>query len=196
MSVIYAGDLSHAMNGAAVSSLNADKEDAASMINAIQDFISNTTGNLVGRGYDEIRGHLQSYIGILEARSRIADEIIAGIKSACGTMISYMDGEGKLDTSELPDYYNKLNSLLQTLANIAGAINSYDPDESDVSLSYLYSQYTSCELQIKEVKRMIDLLEGLDAADAGAFASYSNNDQSVSSLNGSVAGVSTINVKF
>ena len=97
MSVVYAGDLSDAMSAsAAINSLNADKEDAASMINALQDFISNTSGRLIGAGYDSVRNHLEGYIGVLESRIRIADELIGGIKSACSSLLSYMDGESKL----------------------------------------------------------------------------------------------------
>lgn len=196
MSVIYAGDLSQAMSSsAAINGLNADKEDARSMINAIQDFISSTPGRLVGDGYDSVRNHLQAYIPILESRMRMADEIIAAIKGACGTMITYMDGEGKLDTSELEMYYTKLNNLNETLNSLEAAIANYDPDDADVSLDSLVSAKTSCENDIKEVKRMIDLLENLDAADAGAYGSCSGAVQGcVSTLSGSVSGVTTISI--
>lgn len=197
MSVVYSGDLAQAMSASsAINSLNADKEDATAMINAIQDFIYNTTGNLVGKGYDQVRSHLEGYIGMLESRIKVADDLIGGIKSACSSLLTYMDGESKLDTSELPFYLDRLNNLNNRLYSLAAAINSYDPDESGVSLSSLLSAYSSCENEIKEVKRMIDLLENLDAADAGAYASYLNSDQGLSTLNSSVVGVSTINVKF
>lgn len=195
MSVVYSSDLSQAMSSsAAINSLNADKEDTASMINALQDFISNTSGRLVGDGYDRVRSHLQGYIKILESRMKIADDLISGIKSACGTMISYMDGEAKLDTSELDFYNTKLINLTNRLESIVASIMSYDPDESDVSLASLRSAYYACENEIKEVKRMIDLLENLDAADAGAYASYLSSDQGVSSLASSVASIPTINI--
>ena len=195
MSVVYAGDLSDAMSAsAAINSLNADKEDAASMINALQDFISNTSGRLIGAGYDSVRNHLESYIGVLESRIRIADELIGGIKSACSSLLSYMDGESKLDTSELEMYYTKQTNLNNRLNSLESAIANYDPDEDEVDIGSLINAYNACELELKEVERMIALLEGLDAADSAAYGAYTGSGAGLSSLSGSVSGVSTISL--
>lgn len=195
MSVVYSGDLSSAMSGSnIINGLNADKEDTKSMINALQDFISNTTDKLVGEGYDSVRQHLQGYITILEARMKIADDIIAAIKSACSTMITYMDGEAKLDTNDLESYKSQLIKLQNKLDGLVYSINNYDPDTAEVSLSSLRASYFQCMNDIKDVKRMIDLLENLDAADAGAYGSYMSSEQGITSLSNGTSNISTINI--
>ena len=83
MPVLNKSDLNMAnSSGAYMNALISDQEDAQSLINAINEFVSSSTEHLKGEAYDAVRAHLQTYIPVLEMRVKTATSIMEAIKSA------------------------------------------------------------------------------------------------------------------
>ena len=156
MPVLNKSDLNMAnSSGAYMNALISDQEDAQSLINAINEFVSSSTEHLKGEAYDSVRAHLQTYIPVLEMRVKTATSIMEAIKSANDSMIDYMEEESVLNTDELDQLYNEYNSYITTAQNRLNSANVYVTQEAKKQAMSEYEQYARLA---RKVNKKIQLL--------------------------------------
>ncbi len=200
MAMVLSGDLSGSAISSAVALLEAEVADTTNLINAINSFIDDSTTTLKGKSYDAARQKLGLYLEDIKARQNIATELATAISNGAASMAGYMEGYSKLDDSEIDEIEAEIKSLeskisvaRQTIYNIN---QSNEDSENLVSVSYYTQQISSYESAIEELKKELDKLINLEAADSSAFSGVEGACESVVKYSASVEGikVSSINV--
>lgn len=200
MAMVLSGDLSGSAISSAVALLEAEVADTTNLINAINSFIDDSTTTLKGKSYDAARQKLGLYLEDIKARQNIATELATAISNGAASMAGYMEGYSKLDDSEIDEIEAEIKSLeskisvaRQTIYNIN---QSNEDSENLVSVSYYMQQISSYESAIEELKKELDKLINLEAADSSAFSGVEGACESVVKYSASVEGikVSSINV--
>lgn len=200
MAMVLSGDLSGSAISSAVALLEAEVADTTNLINAINSFIDDSTTTLKGKSYDAARQKLGLYLEDIKARQNIATELATAISNGAASMAGYMEGYSKLDDSEIDEIEAEIKSLeskisvaRQTIYNIN---QSNEDSENLVSVSYYMQQISSYESAIEELKKELDKLINLEAADSSAFSGVESACESVVKYSASVEGikVSSINV--
>lgn len=199
MAVVLSEDLSGTAISNAISLLEAEENDTTQLINAINAFIEESTLTLKGKSYDAARQKLSLYLEDIKSRQKIASELASAISEGAASLSSYMESYSKLDDSEIGELETEISSLetkisgaRQTIYNIKQ--NNQD-SENPVSISYYTEQISSWESVIEELKKKLDKLVNLEAADASSFSGVEGACESVVKYNAAVEGikVSSIN---
>ena len=200
MAMVLSGDLSGSAISSAVALLEAEVADTTNLINAINSFIEDSTTTLKGKSYDAARQKLGVYIADIKSRQSIATELATAISEGAASMAGYMEGYSKLDDAEIDEIEAEIRSLeskisgaRQTIYNIN---QSNENSENLVSVSYYRQQISTWESAIEELKKELDKLVNLEAADSSAFSGVSGACESIVKYSASVEGirVSSINV--
>ena len=147
-----------------------DKEitDSQKINNTLDNFTSVLSNKFSGEVYDEVSKKIAVYKECNLSREKTSSELKSKISSALDSLSSYMEGYSYLDTEELDELKVKRANCQTNYINILSAINSSTSKNSDLSL--LRSQLDSLGVQLQEIDKLIEKLEGLPAADASAFA--------------------------
>lgn len=200
MAMVLSGDLSGSAISSAVALLEAEVADTTNLINAINSFIEDSTTTLKGKSYDAARQKLGLYLADIKSRQSIATELATAISEGAASMAGYMEGYSKLDDAEIDEIEAEIRSLeskisgaRQTIYNIN---QSNENSENLVSVSYYRQQISTWESAIEELKKELDKLVNLEAADSSAFSGVSGACESIVKYSASVEGirVSSINV--
>lgn len=190
MPVLNKSDLNMAnSSGAYMNALISDQEDAQSLINAINEFVSSSTEHLKGEAYDAVRAHLQTYIPVLEMRVKTATSIMEAIKSANDSMIDYMEEESVLNTDELDQLYNEYNSYITTAQNRLNSANVYVTQEAKKQAMSEYEQYARLA---RKVNKKIQLLEGLVHKDNSVYSSLSSLEGEITTYKNAIGDINPI----
>ena len=146
-----------------------DKEmsDCQKMNNTLDSFISELSSKFSGAAYDSISEKINVYKECNLSREKTSSELKSKITSALDSLSSYMEGYTYLDTSELDSIKVKRANCQTNYNNILNAIRN---SSKNTNLSNLRNQLSALEVQLREIDKLIEKLEGLPAADASAFA--------------------------
>lgn len=200
MALVLSGDLSGSAISNAVALLEAEANDTSQLISAINSFIDDSTTTLKGKSYDAARQKLSLYLEDIKLRQSIAAELAAAISEGAASLSSYMEGYSKLDDSEIDEIEAEISKLQIKISGARQTINkindSNEVSDNSVSISYYTQQISSWESTIEELKKELDKLINLEAADASAFSGVEGACESVVKYSASVEGirVSSINV--
>lgn len=190
MPVLNKSDLNMAnSSGAYMNALISDQEDAQSLINVINEFVSSSTEHLKGEAYDAVRAHLQTYIPVLEMRVKTATSIMEAIKSANDSMIDYMEEESVLNTDELDQLYNEYNSYITTAQSRLNSANVYVTQEAKKQAMSEYEQYARLA---RKVNKKIQLLEGLVHKDNSVYSSLSSLEGEITAYKNAIGDINPI----
>lgn len=197
MALVLMEDLVNANDSSAkeIANLMADKEDAQQLIDLLASFISNSTEELKGNAYDKVRNHMSGYIDILETRIKVADAIIQSIKGANNSLIDYMEDEPKLDTAELDSLKADLSSVQNLVDSYTYRIDNYDSSQEHVSLFSLKLSRSSQESRLKELKKKVELIEGLGSADGVATGKLNEVETDIASFKTTINGINNIKIE-
>lgn len=185
-------DLDDANESTSVNNLKKDKEDAQAVIGAIQDFISSSKEVLVGESFDAIRKQLNNYSILMQYRIRAADSLINALKDANNSLVTYMDGEAKLNTDDYDTFKSEYDKAKQSADSLNARIRSYDSDKETASLSSLESQRDAAEATATKYKKLMDLVEGLPGADSTAYNKLTSGAADADTYRGMVGEIVTI----
>jgi ElaB/YqjD/DUF883 family membrane-anchored ribosome-binding protein len=194
MSLLLQSDLQAANNSKAITSLTTDMEDTKKLLAAVENFISGSTSELKGEAYDTVRAHMQVYVEALNSRIKVAENLIAAIKSANGTMTSYMDGEPKLDTSQMETVKNQMNTFKNSADDLYVRYKYYNPEKERISKETIYSLYSEQLRLAKEKEKLYDLLDHLDSTDTATYNKLKAATDDVNTFKTSVGSISSIKV--
>lgn len=194
MTLLLKSDLSSANSSKAISTLRTDMDDTQKMISAIEDFISSSDSVLVGASFDTIRSHMQKYVDALNKRVKVDESLVNALIKANTTMINYMDGESKLDTSEREAYQSEAESYRSKASGYLDRINSYNSETETVSRNDLFTMYYEAVGEAKKREKIVKLLDELDATDSATYSSLNSTIDEVSSFSTEVGSISTIKV--
>ena len=193
MAMVLSGDLSGSAISSAVALLEAEVADTTNLINAINSFIEDSTTTLKGKSYDAARQKLGLYLADIKSRQSIATELATAISEGAASMAGYMEGYSKLDDAEIDEIEAEIRSLeskisgaRQTIYNIN---QSNENSENLVSVSYYTQQISTWESAIEELKKELDKLVNLEAADSSAFSGVSGACESIVKYSASVEGI-------
>lgn len=194
MSLLLQSDLSSANSSKAISLLTSDMEDSKKLSDSIEDFINSSTEVLKGASFDTVRSHMQKYVDALSKRVKTAESLINAIKAANDSMTSYMDGEPKLDSSELETLQSQVNSYRSKAQGYLSRIDNYDSEKETMSKNALYEAYYAARDEQRKREKIIKLINGLEAQDSATFATLSSVSDEISQFSNDVGGINSINV--
>ena len=194
MALLLQSDLSSANSSKMISLLTSDMEDSKKLIASLEDFSSSSTSVLVGASFDAVRSHLQGYIDALNTRVKVAESLISSLKAANDAMSDYMDGEAKLDSSELETLQNEANHYKSQAQSYFSRIDNYDSEKESMSKQALYDAYYGAREEQRRREKIIKLINDLEAQDSATFATLSSVTDEISQFSDSVGGISTIRI--
>ncbi len=176
MTKLYLDELDAALGGTTCSTLTQDSTDSKSVDDIIKSFCEKSDGKLSGEQWNKVRGKLTQYQAALGARAEVANKLSEAIQKALKLLKDYMGSDNMLDTSKLDDYKAErqrckeciasLNSMLnETVAKkVQNADGSYSTTYvSAYDSSVINAQIAAAEDTLKELDRIIEKIEGLDA---------------------------------
>lgn len=194
MSLLLQSDLSAANGSKAIAALSNDMDDTRKLLASVEGFISGSTEHLKGESFDTVRSHMQVYVDALNARIKVAENLISAIKSANSTMSNYMDGEPRLDTSELESVKHQWDNLKATASSYLSRYNNYNAEKERISREALYGLYTETERQAKLKEKKYNLLDKLDSTDSATYSKLQSSTEDISTFKGTVGGIKAIKV--
>ena len=176
MTKLYLDELDAALGGSTCSTLNQDSTDSKSVNEAINAFCENTSGKLSGEAWDKVRGKLSQYQTALGTRAELANKLSAAIEKALKLLKDYMGSDQMLDTSKLEEYKAAREECKESIATLNSMLTEMVEKkvknaDGTYSTSYVHAYDTSAvqaqislaEDTLKELDRIIEKIEGLDA---------------------------------
>lgn len=177
MAMVLSGDLTGSAISNAVALLEAEANDTTQIINAISAFIDDSAMTLKGKGYDAAREKLGLYLEDIKLRQTIAAELADAISQGAASLLGFMEGFPELDDSEIEQVETEIKSLegkisgaRQTIYNINQSNLEIEDSENLVSTSCYTQQISTWEATIEELKKKLEKLLNLKAADSSAFS--------------------------
>ena len=193
MAVVFSSDLSGGSISSIVSVLEAEAEDAQSLINAINGFVYGTKSSLTGRGYDLARQKMSMYVQDLKVRKQVAMDLASAISQGASSLLGYMEEFSKLDDSEILELENEIkkldNSILNARSILRKIINNAEEDD-DKYIGYYRRQISYWETAKKDLDRKLEKLINLASADSAAFSGVESVGDQVAQYGASIDGIS------
>ena len=199
MAMVLSGDLSGSVISNAVALLEAEVNDTTQLINAINSFIEDSTITLKGKSYDAAKQKLGLYLEDIKSRQLIATELANAISQGAASLSSYMESYSKLDDSEIGEIEAEISNLERKISGARQTIYNIKQNNQDgenlVSISYYTQQISSWESTMEELKKGLDKLVNLKAADSSAFSGVEGACESVVKYGASVEGIRVSSIK-
>ena len=129
----------------------------------LDDFISNTTDQLKGSGYDMIRVKVSLYKEAYIVLHTVSENLLSSIYYINNSMLNYMEGYEYLDNSQVGE-------LSQYLSNIAAYIDYLSQKSASDGLDYS-AEIAEWQELYNKIKHLIELLKGLSSKDNELFTS-------------------------
>ncbi len=202
MTKLYLDELDAALGGSTFSTLKQDSEDSKSVKDAITAFCARSDGKLSGEQWDKVRGKLEQYQSALDVRVGLANKLAEAIEKALKLLKDYMGSDQMLDTSKLEEYRAErqkcvdciasLNAMLtekveKKVKNADGTYTSTYVNAYDTAT--VKAQISVAEDTLKELDRIIEKIEGLDAIYKEAESIMEEAYQEVVVFSGSVSSI-------
>ena len=165
-----------AVGSAVESALSYEVSDADKLINAINDFTSESVGRLSGDIWVSEMRVFEGYISILNTRKQIALDLLNSMRLANNIMDNYIDGfpdsPDRCDTALIPELEAKIASLRQQIESL---LEQSRRTGVSVDVSALYEQ-------LKKFEEILEYLKKLPPTDASAYQKYDSVKSSISSM--------------
>ena len=194
MSLLLASDLSAANSSKSITCLTNDMDDAKKLIASVENFISSSPEVLKGDSFDAVRSHMKLYVDALNKRVTVAENIISAMKSANSKMLTYMDGEPKLDTAERETVKGQMDAYNSAAANYRSRANNYDSLHERISREKLESMAYDAEQNAKKMEKKLKLIDNLDSTDSAAYSAFQSATDGINGFKNDVGGINTIKV--
>ena len=185
----FSSDMTSGSNGKLISTLETASSEANTFSQVISLFRSTTVTSLVGPGYDSIRNKMGLYEDGLNIIKTISDNLISNIKAANNAGLNAMQGYGELNTENLGELTNRLNTSKQILQVLYSMLSS--GELTDEEASSVASSISSYESIIERLSKLIDILNKLPGRIRGARSMLNGSESDASNL---CSKVSNINV--
>ena len=185
----FSSDMTSGSNGKLISTLETASSEANTFSQVISLFRSTTVTSLVGPGYDSIRNKMGLYEDGLNIIKTIGDNLISNIKAANNAGLNAMQGYGELNTENLVELTNRLNTSKQILQVLYAMLSS--GELTDEEASSVASSISSYESIIERLSKLIDILNKLPGRIRGARSMLNGSESDASNL---CSKVSNINV--
>ena len=185
----FSSDMTSGSNGKLISTLETASSEANTFSQVISLFRSTTVTSLVGPGYDSIRNKMGLYEDGLNIIKTISDNLISNIKAANNAGLNAMQGYGELNTENLVELTNRLNTSKQILQVLYAMLSS--GELTDEEASSVASSISSYESIIERLSKLIDILNKLPGRIRGARSMLNGSESDASNL---CSKVSNINV--
>ena len=185
----FSSDMTSGSNGKLISTLETASSEANTFSQVISLFRSTTVTSLVGPGYDSIRNKMGLYEDGLNIIKTISDNLISNIKAANNAGLNAMQGYGELNTENLGELTNRLNTSKQILQVLYAMLSS--GELTDEEASSVASSISSYESIIERLSKLIDILNKLPGRIRGARSMLNGSESDASNL---CSKVSNINV--
>ena len=175
MAKVYLDEIDALLGSNTTDSLTTDSTEATSVNQAITDFISGSSAQLIGTSWDKYRSELETINAALQTRIAIANKLAAAIKEALQLLKDYLGDDLMLDTSKLDEYKQAKKNCEDSIAKLNGMLSatttaSYTDSEGKTQTktvalydaSEIRAQIASAEETLKELDRLITKIEGFE----------------------------------
>ena len=128
----------------------------------LDDFISNTTDQLKGSGYDMIRVKVSLYKEAYSVLHTVSENLLSSIYYINNSMLNYMEGYSMLDDSRIPEVNGRIRTVEALIAKLEG---TEEANPNDIA---------ALRQLLSELRAFLAKLEKLAPADALAFGIVSS----------------------
>ena len=185
MTKVTSSSLNAANSGSMISTIEQATEQAQVVASTINAFISSSSGNLKGNGFDAIRNILSFYATAFSKMNVLGESFKESLISNNNAMLNYMEGNDTLNTDDLPSIIAILRSLRAELAAVISTPESHYA-RIGVSKQALIDSLTSSINYFEHLKKLI---EGLEPKDAELFGNLTSVYQSITSFGASAGSI-------
>ena len=176
MSKVYLDEISAALSSSTFSTLSQDNKDSGTVNTSINTFIDDSGTKLKGEQWDKVWTKLGVYQAALEERATVAQTLSDAISKALNLIKDYMDPYKMLDSSKIGEYRQQRQVCVDSIASLKSMLSetvtvSYKKTDGTTGYttkpaydnSYIQSQIYLAEATLKELDKLIEKVEGLDA---------------------------------
>ncbi len=188
MEPIYLDELSAAMGSTTFSDLATDYRESSDIKSTIDGFVSGSQGRLQGDSWNAVQAKLSEFSSAMDQRMTLANNLSEAINKALQLLLDYMEDYPYLDYSELPKIEESYRQCEADIASINAALSAkttvsnivgYDEDKKPIygnppsyevfvisdqgTRDNLAKRITEIETSMKEIQKLIDKLNGLEA---------------------------------
>lgn len=176
MSKVYLDEINAALSSSTFSTLSQDNKDSGTVNTSINSFINDSGTKLKGDQWDKVRTKLGVYQTALEERMKVAETLSAAISKALNLIKDYMSPYQMLDSSKIGEYRQQRQVCVDSIASLKSMLTetvtvSYKKDDGTTGYTtkpaydntYIQSQIYLAEATLKELDKLIEKVEGLDA---------------------------------
>ena len=197
MAVVYKQDLLNTKLVDYFSKLETSNKNIASKIDS---FCASSSSVLTGNGYDAIRNVLSFYSDALNKAANICGLFSNNLLAANNQLANYMEDLDKIDDALIPETQGKLRDAKADLAYLESYYKTTWTDSKGNSHESWErvgtdEQIEECKEAIKYIEHILKKMEGLAAADAGAFSLLDAISNDINSLSSAVSGISLFDFK-
>lgn len=182
-------ELTNSVTTGMIQALDSDINDANSLINKIDAFITEIASgkNLKGEGYIKVKDKLSQYKTLLEKRKTTAKTLKEAISSATNKMASYIgDDYDVLDEAKLPELNERRSQVSSNITTIASELEIATTEEAKRELNNKLA--VAYEI-IKVIDKEKTKIEGLSAMDNSAYSILESAKSNISGYNSAVNSV-------
>lgn len=176
MAKVYLDEINAALSSDVFSSFSNDSSESKTLSSAIENFIDGSRATLVGSNWDQYRSKLVQYNAALLSRINYAAKLGEAIQEALQLLKDYLGDDAMLDSSKLDEYkrqrqicsnsIDSLNAMLNETVTVKNVDSSGNVTYSQVAAydaSEIRAQISLATETLKELDRLIEKIEGLDA---------------------------------
>ena len=197
MAVVYKGDLLNTDLSDYFSKLETSNNNIA---NKIDNFCSSSVSALTGNGYDAIRNIFSFYSDALRKAANICGLFSNNLLAANHQLANYMEDLDKIDDALIPETEGKLNAAKADLAYLESYYRTTWTDSEGNSHETWErvgtdAQIAECKAAIEYLEYLLKKMQGLAAADAGAFSLLDAISNDINSLSSAISGISIFDFK-
>lgn len=205
---IVKSDLTDGRLSNLVTMLKNEADDAGELLGALDSLsaVLQTKDAATGEIFNKVKSKIEDYKGILQVRKSTAESLASAIESGRSNMLAFMEDNDPIDTAEAETIRVNINRLESEIQNARAKIYSlkYYVDELSKNgikktinnTQYLYNLIEQNEVNLVELRKILEKIEQLPSVDSQAYSSISSLQGTISSYKSKVDGVkqSSINV--
>ena len=194
MAKIYLDEINSALGFSTFDTLDQDAKDSGNTDKAIDSYIADSSSKLTGELWDKTRTKMGAYKSALSERASVAGTLATAIKEALQLLKDYLGEDEMLDTEKLPEMKEQRQACTEAISNLEGMLRETKVNDEGETVPVYNADEVNAQLALaketlKEIDRLIEKIEGLDAVYEQAIGILDTAYQAVLAFGKTVSGI-------